>query len=100
METLIKTAAIRQCRKSIYLKLSTAGNGNGLLRFAALGTKWFNLLDDIHTFDDGTENDMTVIQPWGFHGCNEELRTVCVWSSVCLIDKSAKKGPNLLSFIE
>lgn len=84
------------------LKLSTVADGDGLLRLAALRTEWFNLLDHIHTFDDGTEYNVTVVQPWGLHGGNEELGTVGVWSGVGLLshNKNQKKSEERTIWLE
>lgn len=39
-------------------------------------------IDNIHSFEDGTENDMTPVQPRSFDGANEELRSVGVFSGI------------------
>lgn len=52
---------------------ATVSDRNGLLCFSTLATQAFNLLDNFHAFNDGTEDNVTVIQPRCFHGCNEEL---------------------------
>lgn len=66
-------------------KLATVADDDVLLWFPTLSALAFDGLDDVHAFDDSTENNVTVVQPGSFHGCNEELGTVCVWSSVGLL---------------
>lgn len=73
--------------RTILWQLTAVGDNDLLVRFSALGTITFNLLDHIHTFNDGTEDDMTVVQPGSFHGRNEELWAIRVWSSVGLRKK-------------
>lgn len=70
--------------KTILWQLTTVLDGDGLLWFPALAAKGFNLLDNIHTFDYVTEHNVTVVKPGCLHGCNEELGTVCVWTSIGL----------------
>ena len=42
----------------------------------------FNLLDDVHTFDDGAEHGVLTVQPRGFGGAQEELGAVRVRTGV------------------
>jgi len=60
-------------KETILVDFATVSDRNGLLCFSALATEAFNLLNNIHAFNDGTEDDVTVVQPRCFHGCNEEL---------------------------
>lgn len=62
--------------------LATVGNGDGLRGLARLAAPSLNLLDDVHALDNGSEHNMTIIQPASLHGCDEELRTVGVWASI------------------
>lgn len=61
-------AAILDCNRSLCL--------------AALRSKAFDLLYNIHSFGYSSEYDVSAIEPIGHNGCNEELRTVRVWPSV------------------
>lgn len=42
----------------------------------------FNCGNDIHTLDNFTEHNVTVVQPWGQHGGDEELRSIGILASV------------------
>ncbi len=72
-------------RPTIPKRLSelTAINNGDVLTGASTGTsQGFNLLDDIHTSSDSTENNVLAIEPWAFDGGKEELGTVGVWARV------------------
>jgi len=47
-----------------------------------LGAVPFDLLDDVHAFNDGAEDDMLAIQPGGLSRADEELGPVGVGASV------------------
>lgn len=66
-------------------QLTTISNNDFLSGLAALVAESFNLLNNVHAFNNGTEDNMTVIQPGGLNSCNEELRTICVGSSISLL---------------
>lgn len=64
------------------LELAAVGDDDFFASLAALGSVRFDLLDDIHALNDIAEDDVTVVQPAGLNGSDEELGTVCVRSSV------------------
>lgn len=64
------------------LKLATVADGDVLRGLAGLASVRFNLLHNVHAFNDSAENNMTVVQPRCLHSCDEELRSVGVGTSV------------------
>lgn len=50
--------------------------------FTGLRSDCFNCLHNVHTFNDGTEDAMLTVQPFGLDGTQEELGTVGVWPCV------------------
>lgn len=64
------------------LKLARVADGDVLRWFARLATVRLNLLHNVHAFNDGTKHDVTVVQPSCLHGCDEELGSICVRTSV------------------
>lgn len=66
----------------IRLQLSTVGDGELLVGLARIGAIGFHLADDIHAFDDFTEDDMFLVEPRGLVSGDEELRSVGVSSGV------------------
>jgi len=64
------------------LKLARVCDNDLLGAFARLRSIGFNLLDDLHAFDNLTKDDMLAIQPRSLGSANKELRTVGVGSSV------------------
>lgn len=64
------------------LELATVADGDVLRWLARLAAKRLNLLNNIHALNDGSEDNMTVIQPRGLHGGDEELRSVGVGTGV------------------
>jgi hypothetical protein len=69
------------------LKLTAISNRNVLCWFAGLCAVRLNLLDDIHSLNNCAENDVTIVQPGCLYSCDEELGTICVWSSISLNEK-------------
>lgn len=64
-------------------ELATVSNDNsalGLVLCASGGV--FDFLDNIHPFDDLTEDNVLVVQPSGLHSANEELAAIGVGSSI------------------
>lgn len=55
------------------LELARVGDGDVLRGLARLASIRFNLLHDVHAFNDGAEHNVTVVQPRCLHGCDEEL---------------------------
>lgn len=49
---------------------------------------FFNVTDNVHTFKDLTKNNMSTVQPWCQHGGNEELWSICVFTSICHTQKT------------
>ena len=45
------------------LQLTAVSNDDLLGGLAALRAEWLDLLDDVHTLDDTTENDVLTVQP-------------------------------------
>jgi hypothetical protein len=62
--------------------LAAVGDDDLLGGLAALGAERFDLLADVHAFDDLTENDVFAVQPRGLGGADEELGAVGVGSGV------------------
>lgn len=95
----------------VKLELTTVGDLDWSRSTSRLGSNCFNLLDNIHTFNNTAENDMLKIQleswiedskfpwifrrplcsdnrtylsvePFGFDGAKKELWTISVWSGI------------------
>src|SRR5580700_3825990 len=64
------------------LQLPAVGDHDLGTRLAASGAEAFNFLDDVHALDDLAKDDVTAIEPWRFHGAQEELRAVGARASV------------------
>ena len=71
-------------RSSLSLELSAVGDGALLGRFAGLGSIRFDGLDDVHSFDDASEDNVFSVEPLGLDRAEEELRSVGVGASVSL----------------
>ena len=56
------------------LTLSTVGDDNLRAGGAVLAADGLDLLDDVHTVDDGTENNVLSVEPRGLDGAEEELK--------------------------
>ena len=61
---------MQRAYSSARLELSTIGNDNSLAGLARLRAVAFDLLDDLHAFDDAAENNVLAVEPWGLHGGN------------------------------
>jgi hypothetical protein len=64
------------------LELATVADGDVLRGLARLAAIRLNLLNNIHALNDGAEDNMTVVQPRGLHGGDEELRSIGVGTGV------------------
>lgn len=64
------------------LQLSAVRHDNLLGGLARLAAVALDLLDDIHALHDLAEDDVTLVQPGGLDGADEELRAVRVRSGV------------------
>jgi len=64
------------------LQLAAISNHDRLGGLSLAGSNAFNSLDDVHTLDNTSENNMLAVQPFGLHGAEKELGTVGVWPSV------------------
>lgn len=53
--------------------MARVGDGDILGWLARLTAIRFNLLYDVHAFDDGAENDVTIVQPGCLDSGDEEL---------------------------
>ena len=49
-----------------------------LVRFIACGTRVLDFVDDIHTFNDLSEDDMLVVEEGSWDSGNEELTSIGV----------------------
>ncbi len=65
-----------------FLQLAAISNDNLLRGLSALGTNSLNSLDDVHAFNDLSENNVLSVQPRARDSANEELRSICVGPSV------------------
>lgn len=64
---------------------SRVGNDNSLLwLIAGVGFGRFDLLDNVHTFNDFAKDDVTTVQPLGLDSSDKELRSIGIFSSICL----------------
>lgn len=61
---------------------TTAVNDNAGTSSTVVGTQRLDLLDNVHTLNDLTEDNMLSVQPGGDNSGNEELRTVGVGTSI------------------
>lgn len=64
------------------LQLATVGNGDLLGCLAGLAAIRLNLLDNVHALNDGAKDNMTIVEPGSFDGCNEELGAVGVGAGI------------------
>lgn len=64
------------------LQSTTISDNNLLVCLARLGTVTFDFFNNIHAFNNLTEDNVFVVQPSGLDGTDEELRTVGVGTSV------------------
>lgn len=62
--------------------MTTIGDGDFLRRLSGLRSQSLNLFHDVHALNDGTEDDVPVVQPGSLDGSDEELGTVGVGSGV------------------
>ena len=62
--------------------MSTVSDHDLLASLARLGSKRLDLLDDIHTLADLTENNMLSIKPLGLGSAEEELASIGVGASI------------------
>ncbi len=53
---------------------------------SGIGVQSFNLTDNIHAFQNFSENDMSTVQPCSLFCCNEKLRSIGVFASICLLE--------------
>ena len=82
----------------VKLELTTVSDLDWSRSTSRLRSNWFNLLDNIHTFNNTAENDMLKIhisrplcsdnktnlsvEPFSFDSAKKELWTISVWSSI------------------
>jgi len=64
------------------LKLTTVSNDDLCGRLARVGSNAFNLLDNVHALDDGSEDDVLAVEPGGLGGAEEKLGAVGSGASV------------------
>lgn len=64
------------------LQLAGGSDQDLLAGLAALAAVRLDLADDVHAFGDLAEDDVLAVQPRGLLGADEELASICVWSSV------------------
>ena len=65
-----------------HLEFTTVDDGDGLGRLARVGAESLDGLDDVHTLNDFTEDDVPAVEPAGDDGGDEELAAVGVLASV------------------
>lgn len=63
-------------------ELTTIGDNDFLWGLARLRAEGFNLLDNIHAFYNGSEDDVSAVQPRSLHGGDEKLGSIGVGASV------------------
>ena len=66
----------------IVLALATVSDSNFLGGLATLGSKALDLLDNVHTLDNLSEDDVLAIQPLGLSCADEKLGAIGVGSSI------------------
>jgi len=69
-------------RGSHNLALSAVGNDDRLGGLSALGSNLLDVLDDVHTFNNLSEDNVLSVQPCGLDSAQEELRSVGVRSGI------------------
>lgn len=69
--------------KSVRLRqLAGVGDDHLLVGLARLAAPGLDLLDHVHSLDDGSEHHVAIVQPRRLHGRDEELRSVGVGTGV------------------
>lgn len=68
--------------RDIDLQLSAVGDHDLLGGLARLAAEALDRLDDLQTLDNLAEDDVTLVQPGGLHGADEELGAVRVGTGV------------------
>lgn len=66
----------------VNLKLTAVSNGDLGLGLAAVRAVGLDALDNVHSFDNLSENNVLAIQPRGGHSGDEELRAIGVLARV------------------
>jgi len=69
-------------KRDAHLELTAVGDDDGAASGTGLSTLLLDSLDDIHTLDDLTEDDVLAIEPAGDDSGDEELTAVGVGTSV------------------
>ena len=67
----------------VFLDFTTVSDNQSAAGGTTLGAHGFDLFDDVFPFDNFAKNDVATVQPGRFHGGDEELGAVGVWSRVC-----------------
>ena len=62
--------------------LSALNNGHVLVWLVSGGPGIFNHLNNIHSIDDLSKNDMFAIQKWSWCRCDEKLATIRIGARV------------------
>ncbi len=65
-----------------YLQFTRLGDDDSGSGGTGGRTHGLDLLDDVVTFGDFTEDYVLAVQPWAWHGGDEELGAVGVWTGV------------------
>lgn len=66
----------------IFSDLAAVHDGDCLAWLSRLGTASLYFLYHVHALDHLTKHSVLPVQPGARHGCNEELRPVCVRTRV------------------
>ena len=72
----------RKKRREAHLELSAVGDGDGGLGLSRVRSVGLDGLDEVHSLDDLSEDDVLTVQPGSLDGGDEELRSVGVLSGV------------------
>lgn len=64
------------------LQLTGLGDQDAASGGTVWGTQRLDLLDHVEAVGDLTEHNVLAVQPWAWHGGDEELGAVGVWASV------------------
>jgi hypothetical protein len=64
------------------LHLSTLRDDDILVWLVLCCTRVLNLVNNIHTFDDLSEDDMLVVEEWSWNSGDEELTSISICTGI------------------